>query len=112
MWLRRLQTAVQGVMKLASDSLSTAPGLGFEEAYGQLQEVVERLEKGNLPLDESLALFEQGTQLVRRCSAVLGEAELKVNLLTADLEADLNQERRRAATFGLAEDEAGDEDSE
>lgn len=95
---------------MSTDAPDMKPGLGFEEAYRQLQEVVERLEKGNLPLDESLALFEEGTRLVRRCSAVLNEAELKVTLLTAELDADLNQERRRAASFGYDDEDESDED--
>lgn len=73
--------------------------LNFEEAYRRLQEVVERLERGNLPLQESLALFETGTGLVRRCSAVLSQAELKITLLTKELDAEVNQERRRGG-FG------------
>jgi len=81
-----------------SNCQDPASELDFEEAYRLLQEVVEQLEKGNLPLQESLALFERGTQLVRRCTAVLDEAELKVTLLTHDLDAELNQERRRSSS--------------
>jgi len=94
---------------LVSETSCTQSELGFEEAYRQLQSVVERLERGNLALEESLTLFEEGTRLVRLCSNVLNEAELKVTLLTADLEADLNQDRRRAAAFGTGEDENGEE---
>jgi exodeoxyribonuclease VII small subunit len=58
--------------------------LSFEEAFRSLQNLVERLEKGNLPLDESVALFERGTQLVRHCTALLDKAELKIRTLTQD----------------------------
>jgi exodeoxyribonuclease VII small subunit len=59
-----------------------ARSLGFEEAFQSLQGIVERLEKGNLPLDESVALFELGTELANRCTALLDQAELKIRSLS------------------------------
>lgn len=56
--------------------------LSFEEAFNDLQEVVERLELGNLPLDESIALFEKGTALVQRCTELLDQAELRIEELS------------------------------
>ena len=70
-----------------------AESLSFEEAYRTLQEVVERLEKGSLPLDESVSLFAYGTELARRCTALLDQAELKVR--------SLSQESGAGATGGL-----------
>lgn len=52
--------------------------LSFEEAMQQLEEIVRRLEKGDVPLEESLALFEKGSGLISRCSKLLDEAEQKV----------------------------------
>ncbi len=52
--------------------------LSFEEAMQQLEEIVRRLEKGDVPLEESLALFEKGSGLIARCSKLLDEAEQKV----------------------------------
>lgn len=50
----------------------------FEDALGRLEEIVRHLEKGDLPLDESLALYEEGTGLIKACSKLLDEAEQKV----------------------------------
>jgi len=57
--------------------------LAFEAAFAQLEEIVRRLEVGDLALDEALALFEQGQRLAAYCNARLDEAELKVQQLTA-----------------------------
>ncbi len=50
----------------------------FENALQRLEEIVSALEKGDAPLDASMALFEEGTALLRQCSAMLDEAEQKV----------------------------------
>lgn len=50
----------------------------FEQALGRLDEIVRHLEKGDLPLSESLKLFEEGSGLLKGCSAMLDEAEQKV----------------------------------
>ncbi len=55
--------------------------ISFEEALKRLEEVVARLEKGNLPLDESLALFQEGMDLVKRCEALLEAAEERIEML-------------------------------
>ena len=52
--------------------------LSFEQSLGRLDEIVRHLEKGDLPLSESLALFEEGTGLLSACSKMLDEAEQKV----------------------------------
>jgi exodeoxyribonuclease VII small subunit len=57
--------------------------LAFEAAFAQLEEIVGKLEAGNLALDDALALFEQGQKLAAHCSARLDEAELKVQKLSA-----------------------------
>jgi|YNPNPStandDraft_1061719.scaffolds.fasta_scaffold19558_4 exodeoxyribonuclease VII small subunit len=54
----------------------------FEELYRELEETVRRLEAGDLSLEESLALFERGTQLAEQCNALLDRAELRVRQLT------------------------------
>lgn len=58
--------------------------LTFEQAFTQLEEIVERLESAELSLDESLALFEKGQSLAALCSRLLETAELKVKQLAAD----------------------------
>ena len=54
----------------------------FEEAIARLEEIVRALESGSAPLDESLALFEEGVGLVKLCNERLDGAEQKVRLLT------------------------------
>lgn len=59
-----------------------SPDLGFEDALKQLEALVERMESGELSLEESLASFEKGVALTRICQTSLNEAEQKVSLLT------------------------------
>ena len=53
----------------------------FEKAMERLEGIVESLEKGDLPLEDSLKIFEEGMELVNFCSRKLEEAEQKVTLL-------------------------------
>lgn len=53
-------------------------GLSFEACYAQLQTVLEKLEETDLPLDDSLALYETGMKLAARCGQLLEQAELRV----------------------------------
>jgi exodeoxyribonuclease VII small subunit len=53
----------------------------FEQALGELESVVERLEHGELPLEEALRQFERGIELTRTCQASLKQAEQKVEIL-------------------------------
>ena len=55
-----------------------AESKSFEQSLARLDEIVRHLEKGDLPLSESLALFEEGTGLLTSCSNMLDEAEQKV----------------------------------
>jgi exodeoxyribonuclease VII small subunit len=64
----------------------------YETLYVRLQQVVARLEQGELPLDETLQLYEQGVRLAAACQRLLDTAELRVQQLSAaspglDLEA-------------------------
>ncbi|MFO1503861.1 MAG: exodeoxyribonuclease VII small subunit [Steroidobacteraceae bacterium] len=53
----------------------------FEKSLQELETLVARLERGDLPLAESLALFEQGVALTRACHGALSEAQQKVSVL-------------------------------
>lgn len=57
-------------------------GLSFEVAMERLGTIVEKLESGELPLEESLRCFEEGMALSQRASELLGQAERKVEILT------------------------------
>lgn len=52
--------------------------LSFEAAMARLEQVVSLLEKGDTPLEEAMALFEEGTGLLKQCSQTLDKAELQV----------------------------------
>lgn len=53
----------------------------FERSLDELEQLVQRMEKGDLSLDESLAAYERGVGLYRRCQTALEQAELRVKLL-------------------------------
>jgi exodeoxyribonuclease VII small subunit len=53
----------------------------FEQALGELEKLVERLERGDLPLDEALKAFERGVALTRHCQSALKAAQQKVDIL-------------------------------
>lgn len=50
----------------------------FEESLKRLEEITKKLEMGNISLDESVALFEEGSRLKKHCETLLKEAQLKV----------------------------------
>lgn len=54
------------------------PELSYEQAYTQLEQTLEALESGDLPLDQALALYEQGAKLAAYCATLLDAAELRV----------------------------------
>ncbi len=56
----------------------------FEEAMKELEQVVGRLERGDVALDESIKLYERGAELKKRCETKLREAEEKVAAITLD----------------------------
>ncbi|WP_095588135.1 exodeoxyribonuclease VII small subunit [Actibacterium ureilyticum] len=58
--------------------------MSFEEALQALEGVVNRLERGDVPLEESIGLYERGAELKARCETKLKEAEEKVAAITLD----------------------------
>lgn len=62
----------------------TVEQMRFEEAFEELAALVGQLESGELPLEQSLALFERGQALAARCSQLLEQAELKLRQLVPD----------------------------
>ena len=61
---------------------------GFEEALARLEKIVKSLEDGDLPLEESLRLFEEGVSLTRLCAARLEEAQKRIDVLTRNDQGD------------------------
>mgnify|MGYP000273763679 CR=1 FL=1 len=77
----------------------------FEQALKTLEDAVSRLEKGQIPLDEALACFEQGVNSAGRCRELLREVETRVELLLKDAGGPL-----RVEPFATDDDEDDDED--
>src|SRR5713226_5396902 len=65
-------------------TMPRAKSSDFEKAFQELEEIVKRLESEELPLDESLQLFEKGIRLSRFCNQKLEEVEKKIELILAD----------------------------
>ena len=64
----------------------------FEENLKRLEQIVSELEQGNLPLDRSLKLYEEGIKAYRTCHEILKRAEAKVLKLVETLEGELKEE--------------------
>ena len=58
--------------------------LSFEKALAELEQIVQRLERGDVPLEESVAIYERGETLKRRCEELLRQAEARVEKITLD----------------------------
>jgi exodeoxyribonuclease VII small subunit len=58
--------------------------LSFERAIEELESIVNRLEGGKVPLEESVAIYERGEALKRRCEELLRQAEARVDKITTD----------------------------
>ena len=58
--------------------------LTFEKALTELESIVQRLERGDVPLEESVAIYERGEILKRRCEELLRQAETRVEKITLD----------------------------
>jgi exodeoxyribonuclease VII small subunit len=76
----------------------------FEEILGRLRALVERLEGGNLPLEDSLRSFEEGMELCRRGAAILDGAEKKVELLLGTGAGGAAGGGARTAPFAMPEE--------
>ncbi len=57
----------------------------FEDSIKRLEEIVEALEQGDVPLDKALNLYEEGVQLSRECTQNLKAAELRIKTLSKDI---------------------------
>ncbi|MGK0374934.1 MAG: exodeoxyribonuclease VII small subunit [Arenicella sp.] len=66
--------------------------LDFEHAYKELENIVERMERGEQDLENSLSDFERGVALMKHCHGVLKEAEQKVDILVKDNDGLFNTE--------------------
>jgi exodeoxyribonuclease VII small subunit len=78
----------------------------FEKAMNRLEHIVEELEKGELDIDKSLEIFEEGIKMSRVCSKKLNEAEQKIEKLTK------NQKGELVAELFPADADEGDTDDD
>jgi len=84
-------------MKPKGDSMAQ---FKFEDALARLETIVGQLEKGDLPLEDSLKIFEEGVRLSKNCLKLLEEAERKVQILLEDKEG-----RKRIKTLDRKEED-------
>jgi exodeoxyribonuclease VII small subunit len=77
------QIGVEERSQMATENKSEAAPERFEDILGRLRGLVEKLEGGNLPLEDSLRAFEEGMELCRRGTVILDGAEKKVETLLA-----------------------------
>ena len=75
----------------------------FEQSFKKLEEIVRKLENGNITLEESVKLFDEGIKLNRECNTKLDEAEKKIEILTKNMEGNI-------ATKPFDEEENGEEE--
>ena len=78
----------------------------FEKAMSRLEQIVEELEKGELDIDKSLEIFEEGIKMSRVCSKKLNEAERKIEKLTKNQKGELVAE-----LFPVGDEDDQDDDN-
>jgi len=92
-----------------------AKGKSFETQLASLEKVVRDLERGDLPLEESLRLFEEGVKLSRECQERLNQAERRIEVLLRDSEGrpilSAFDEEGAEAFASAGDDEAEDDES-
>jgi exodeoxyribonuclease VII small subunit len=88
--MRGLQEYDDHEKAMAEQNNETTPNntdvaqLSFERAIDELESIVKRLEEGKVPLEESVAIYERGEVLKRRCEDLLRQAEARVEKITLD----------------------------
>jgi exodeoxyribonuclease VII small subunit len=65
---------------------SDITAMSFEQALAELEQIVGRLESGQAPLDESIAIYKRGSELKSHCEAKLNAARLQVEMMTKSLD--------------------------
>ena len=84
-------------------------GLTFESAIQRLEKIVADMEEAELPLEDVLKKYEEGTRLVRFCSQKLDEAEKKIEVLTKKTDGSVALEPFEAELGESGEEESADE---
>ena len=76
------------------------PTIKFEDALARLETIVDELEKGDLPLNDSLKIFEEGIKLSKTCLKILDDSERKVEILVQETGG-----KKRLQAFSVDEEE-------
>ena len=69
---------------MAENANADVTAMSFEKALAELEAIVQRLERGDVPLEESVTIYERGETLKRRCDELLRQAEARVEKITLD----------------------------
>jgi exodeoxyribonuclease VII small subunit len=78
-------------MAAKTPASSPTPVAQFETSLDELEQLVQKMEKGDLSLDDSLAAYERGVNLYRQCQGALEQAELRVRLLSDPADPESGQ---------------------
>lgn len=65
-----------------------AEKVNFEESIGRLEDIVRRLEEENVPLEESIKLYEEGMKIGKKCRSILDQADKRISRLSEELERE------------------------
>jgi exodeoxyribonuclease VII small subunit len=82
--LRRIAGVTPGTNGMPEDANADVKGMAFEKALSELESIVQKLERGDVPLEESVTIYERGEALKRRCEELLRLAEARVEKITLD----------------------------
>ncbi len=95
--------------KKGAEPVPARNGLTFESAIQRLEKIVADMEEAELPLEDVLKKYEEGTRLVRFCSQKLDEAEKKIEVLTKKTDGSVVLEPFEAELGESGEEESADE---
>jgi exodeoxyribonuclease VII small subunit len=79
-------------VKKSSSSKTKKKNKTFEDSMSELEEIVQKLEKGDLPLEESIEYFQRGIELSRECTKKLDEIEKRITVLIENEDGELVEE--------------------
>ncbi|MBE7055937.1 MAG: exodeoxyribonuclease VII small subunit [Ruminococcaceae bacterium] len=66
--------------------------LSFEEAVAALEDIIGKMESGNMPLEESIEYFKKGTELIKHCDKILDKYEKMITIVTPDADGEVKEE--------------------
>lgn len=93
--------------KKRKDDIST---LNFEDSIKQLKEIVERIEQGQIPLQDSLEQYEKGMALINRCRGILQKAEKRIEKISKEQDEAEEADEKKRDKRGAKSDESDSED--